>query len=108
MARVRNDAQRSATVSGDAGLEAVGAGASPQPPQAEPANVATNVATSEASSLCAVEEHAERCSADPAVCAGMMVYNGWAAGKQISEATYHEGVAAFLQAAAGESAKDGE
>ena len=104
MARVKNNAQGSATVSGDARLEAVGAGASPQPPQAEPANMAT----SEASSLRTVEEHAERCSADPAVCAGMMVYNGWSAGKQISEATYHEGVAAFLQAAAGESAKDGE
>ena len=104
MARVRNDAQRSAAVGGDAGPGAVGAGALPQPHQAESANVAT----SKASSLRTVEEHAERCATDPAIYAGMMVYNGWAAGKQISKATYDEGVATFLQAAAGESAKDGE
>ena len=58
--------------------------------------------------LLAIEQHAERRATDPAVFAGVMAHNGWAAGKQVSEADYDEGVTAFLSAAGAGSAKDGD
>lgn len=58
--------------------------------------------------LLTIEQHAERRATDPAVFAGVMGHNGWAAGKQVSKADYDDGVTAFLAAAGAGSAKDGD